>query len=68
MNGDSVYWAANVSPLDDATLLRFIAAVEARRNRYEVALTAAVTEATKRRLIPNKKGPAMTPGQSREET
>lgn len=64
MNGDAVYWAANVSPLDDATLLRFIAAVEARRNRYEVALTAAVTEATKRRLILNKKGPAMTPGQS----
>jgi hypothetical protein len=68
MNGDAVYWATNVSPLDDATLLRFIDAVEARRNRYEVALTAAVTEATKRRLIANKKGPAMTPGQSREET
>ncbi len=64
MNGDPAYWAANVAPLDDATLLRFLAAVEARRARFDVALTAAVNEARRRNLIPHEKGPASPPGQS----
>lgn len=64
MTADPAYWAANVAPLDDATLLRFLDAVEARRDRYQVALTAAMTEARRRNLVPNEKGPAMTPGQS----
>lgn len=64
MNADPAYWVANVAPLDDATLLRFIDAVEARRDRFEVALTAAMTEARRRNLLAHEKGPAMTPGQS----
>lgn len=51
MTTDPVYWAANVAPLDDATLLRFLDAVEARRDRYQVALDAAMTEASRRNLI-----------------
>ena len=61
MEVDPAYWAANVAPLDDATLLRFIDAVEQRRDKYQVALTAAMTEAQRRNLI--EKGPAVTPGQ-----
>ena len=62
MTSDPVYWAANVAPLDDATLLRFLDAVEARRDKYQVALTAALKEAQRRNLI--EKGPASPPGQS----
>ena len=51
MNADPAYWAANVAPLDDATLLRFLDAVEARRDRYQVALDAALNEARRRNLI-----------------
>ena len=58
------YWAANVAPLDDATLLRFLAAVEARRARFGIALEAATAEARRRNLLPHEKGPAITPGQS----
>jgi len=64
MNATPAYWAANVAPLDDATLLRFLAAVEARRDKYQVALAAALAEGRRRNLLPNEKGPAMTPGQS----
>lgn len=64
MNADPAYWAANVAPLDDATLLRFLDAVEARRDRYQVALTAAMVEARRRNLVPQENGPAMTPGRS----
>ena len=61
MTSDPVYWAANVAPLDDATLLRFIDATEQRRDKYQAALTAALKEAQRRNLI--EKGPAVTPGQ-----
>lgn len=63
MTADPVYWAANVAPLNDATLLRFIDAVEQRRDKYQVALTAALNEAQRRNLVPDEKGPAVTPGQ-----
>jgi len=51
MNADPAYWAANVAGLDDANLLRFLDTVEARRDRYQVALDAALTEARRRNLI-----------------
>ena len=63
MKASPAYWAANVAPLDDPTLLRFLAAVEARAARYEAALEATLAEARRRRLIPQEKGPAMPPGQ-----
>lgn len=62
MTSDPVYWAANVAPLDDATLLRFIDAVEQRRDKYQMALSAALNEAQRRNLI--EKSPASPPGQS----
>ena len=62
MNATPAYWAANVAPLDDTTLLRFIDAVEARKDRYAVALTAAMNEAERRNLI--KKKAALAGGQS----
>lgn len=62
MKADPAYWAANVAPLDDATLLRFLDAVEARRDRYQVALDAALHEARRRNLI--EKRPPITGGQS----
>jgi len=61
---DRAYWAGHCSAFDDATLLRFLAAVEASRSRYDVALTAALNEARWRNLIPHEKGPASPPGQS----
>lgn len=64
MKADPAYWAANVAPFDDATLLRFLDAVEARRDRYNVAIAAATAEAQRRNLLPNEKGPALPPGQS----
>lgn len=62
MNADPAYWAANVAGLDDPTLLRFLSAVEARRDRYQVALDAALAEARKRNLI--EKRPPIDGGQS----
>ena len=62
MNADPAYWAANVAGLDDPTLLRFLNAVEARRDRYQVALDAALNEARRRNLI--EKRPPITGGQS----
>jgi hypothetical protein len=62
MNADPAYWAANVTALDDPTLLRFLNAVETRRDRYEVAFAAAVNEARHRNLI--EKRPPIAGGQS----
>lgn len=68
MNADTVYWSSAVAPLDDAALLRFLDAVEnelARaRAHYGAAHAAATAEARRRNLVPQEKGPAMTPGQS----
>ena len=57
MIADPVYWAANVAPLDDATLLRFIDAVEQRRDKYQVAMDAALNEAHRRNLVKKKAAP-----------
>ena len=57
MIADPVYWAANVAPLDDATLLRFIDAVEQRRDKYQTAIDAALNEAHRRNLIKKKAAP-----------
>ena len=57
MKADPLYWATNVAPLDDATLLRFIDAVEARKDRYAVALAAALNEAHRRNLVKKKAAP-----------
>ena len=62
MTPDFAYWAGPCSAFDDATLLRFLAAVEARRNRYDAALAAAEAEAKRRNLIKEKA--ALTGGQS----
>lgn len=51
MKADPAYWAANVAGARDADLLRFIAEIEARLERYQVALAAALEEAIRRRLI-----------------
>jgi hypothetical protein len=45
------YWAANVAGTRDADLLRFIAEIETRLERYQVALAAALEEAIRRSLI-----------------
>lgn len=69
MSADRAYWAANVAGLDDINLLRFLDACEKRRNKYQVALDAAATEAARRRLM--KKDGAEAPPKSdkcREET
>ena len=62
MTQEFAYWAAHCAAFDDATLLRFLAAVEARRNRFGAALVAAETEAERRNLI-KEKAP-VTGGQS----
>ena len=62
MTQEFAYWAAHCAAFDDATLLRFLAAVEARRNRYDAALAAAEAEALRRNLIKEKA--ALTGGQS----
>jgi hypothetical protein len=62
MTPDFAYWAGHCSAFDDATLLRFLAAVEARRNRFGAALEAAEAEALRRNLIKEKA--ALTGGQS----
>jgi len=53
---DRAYWAGHCSAFDDATLLRFLVAVEANRSRYDAALAAAQAEAERRNLTPNRKG------------
>lgn len=63
MTPDFAYWAAHCAAFDDATLLRFLDAVDARRNRYDAALAAAQAEATRRNLI---KKAALAGGQSIE--
>jgi hypothetical protein len=62
MTPDRAYWAGHCSAFDDATLLRFLAAVEANRSRYDAALAAAEAEAMRRNLIKEKA--ALTGGQS----
>jgi hypothetical protein len=54
MTSEFAYWAGHCSAFDDATLLRFLAAVEARRNRFGAALVAAEAEAERRNLIKEK--------------
>ncbi len=54
MTPDFAYWAAHCAAFDDATLLRFLDAVDARRNRYDAALAAAQAEAERRNLIEEK--------------
>ncbi len=51
MTPDRAYWAGHCSAFDDATLLRFLDAVDARRNRYDAALEAAQAEAERRNLV-----------------
>ena len=58
MTPDRAYWAGHCSAFDDATLLRFLVAVEANRNRYDAALAAAQAEAERRNLIKEKAAPA----------
>ena len=62
MTPDFAYWAAHCAAFDDATLLRFLVAVEASRSRYDAALAAAEAEALRRNLIKEKA--ALTGGQS----
>jgi hypothetical protein len=62
MTPDFAYWAGHCSAFDDATLLRFLVAVEARRNRFGAALEAAQAEAERRNLIKEKA--ALAGGQS----
>ncbi len=54
MTPDRAYWAGHCSAFDDATLLRFLVAVEANRSRYDAALEAAQAEAERRNLIKEK--------------
>ena len=54
MTPDFAYWAAHCSAFDDATLLRFLVAVEANRSRYDAALEAAQAEAERRNLVKEK--------------
>ena len=54
MTPDFAYWAGHCSAFDDATLLRFLAAVDVRRNRYDAALAAAQAEAERRNLVKEK--------------
>jgi hypothetical protein len=56
---DFAYWAAHCAAFDDATLLRFLVAVEASRSRYDAALEAAQAEAERRNLVKEK---APSPG------
>ena len=65
MTPNPAYWAAQCAAFSDGHLLRFVTACEASRERYEAALAAAMIEARRRNLVPQEKGPAMTPGQSR---
>ena len=51
MKANPLYW------LDDATLLRFIDAVEARKDRYQTVLDAALNEAHRRNLVKKKAAP-----------
>ena len=62
------YWAANVADIRDADLLRFIAEIEARLERYQVALAAALEEAIRRHLIEKEAANEAASSSTREET
>lgn len=62
------YWAANVADIRDADLLRFIAEIEARLERYQIALAAALEEAIRRRLIEKEATNKAASSSTREET
>ena len=62
------YWAANVAGARDADLLRFIAEIEARLERYQVALAAALEEAIRRHLIEKEATNEAASSSTREET
>ena len=62
------YWAANVADIRDADLLRFIAEIEARLERYQVALAAALEEAIRRRLIEKEATSKVASSSTWEET
>ena len=65
MTPNPAYWAAQCAAFSDGHLLRFVIACENSRERYEAALAAAMIEVRRRNLVPQEKGPAMTPGQLR---
>lgn len=62
------YWADNVADIRDADLLRFIAEIEARLERYQVALAAALEEAIRRHLIEKEATSEAASSSTREET
>ena len=62
------YWAANVADIRDADLLRFIAEIETRLERYQVALAAALEEAIRRHLIEEEATSEAASSSTREET
>ena len=68
MTPNPAYWAAQCAAFSDGHLLRFVIACENSHTRYQAALAAAMTEARRRNLVPQEKGPAMTPGQSGRKT
>ena len=68
MKADPAYWAANVAGARDADLLRFIAEIEARLERYQVALAAALEEAIRRHLIEKEATNEAASSSTREET
>ncbi len=65
MTPNRAYWAAHCAAFSDGHLLRFLTATERMQDRYAVAQQVAAAEARRRNLVPQEKGPAMTPGQSR---
>lgn len=64
MTPNPAYWAAQCAAFSDGHLLRFLTATERMQDRYAVAQQVAEAEARRRNLVPQEKGPAMTPGQS----
>ena len=64
MTPNRAYWAAHCAAFSDGHLLRFLTATERMQDRYAVAQQVAEAEARRRNLVPQEKGPAMTPGQS----
>ena len=64
MTPNRAYWAAHCAAFSDGHLLRFLIATERMQDRYAVAQQVAAAEARRRNLVPQEKGPAMTPGQS----
>ena len=68
MTPNRAYWAAHCAAFSDGHLLRFLTATERLQDRYAVAQQVAAAEARRRNLVPQEKGPAMTPGQSGRKT